>query len=338
MDEVGLVIRGKVTDAKRITHFLEHMNRQHEEAVGHLRHTAKLVETLRSVSTDTGTKIGLMMNRERNSDLLTALSLLTLGTYNRLPTSLIESFLPKPPLRNGAILDTLRRLDQHIRYRLQCVDYLPPEMMVESIRDGRVYVRGGGAHGWKAQLTVVGFQEDSRWWLTGVEWGWRRKERGVDDPGGEGGKKLFEGEERQQILDLANAEVLLGRSIKRKEPELAINSTGRTTEGLQRTSSGAGPAPVGEAQALEQEEVERVDAPLIRVYNFLRKNSSATAPLKLTDDDRTSVPFLPTRVSLLTGCRIEPETSARAAASGNGSDQEDNASQVLDVSRLHLYH
>ncbi len=43
------VIRGKVTDAKRITHFMEHQNRQHEDAITHLEHSAKMVESLRFV-------------------------------------------------------------------------------------------------------------------------------------------------------------------------------------------------------------------------------------------------------------------------------------------------
>lgn len=50
MDEPSVMMRGKVTDAKRITHFMEHQNRQHEETIGHLRHTAKQIESLRLVS------------------------------------------------------------------------------------------------------------------------------------------------------------------------------------------------------------------------------------------------------------------------------------------------
>jgi mediator of RNA polymerase II transcription subunit 14 len=40
-------LRGKVTDAKRIQHFMQHQNKQHEDAVAHVRHTAKVVEGLR---------------------------------------------------------------------------------------------------------------------------------------------------------------------------------------------------------------------------------------------------------------------------------------------------
>lgn len=40
-------LRGKVTDAKRIQQFMQHQNKQHEEAVAHVRHTAKMIEGLR---------------------------------------------------------------------------------------------------------------------------------------------------------------------------------------------------------------------------------------------------------------------------------------------------
>ncbi|KIR37685.1 hypothetical protein I307_06071 [Cryptococcus deuterogattii 99/473] len=199
-----LVIKGKVTDAKRIAHFMEHQNQQHEVAIEHVKHVTKVVEGL----------------RERNPDLLTALSLLSTGTYNRLPTSLVDPYLAKPALTNSAILRVLRRLNRQIRYRLRCLDYFPPELIVEDIKDGRMYARGDG---WRAELTVVGFEDTSRWWLTGVEWGWKAKEKGVDDPGGRVIKK-FTGEERQGILDIANGEVLSPRELPDEKNEMEVDT------------------------------------------------------------------------------------------------------------------
>ena len=49
MEDPVAVIRGKVTDAKRITHFMEHQNRQHEDTIAHLQHSARMVESLRYV-------------------------------------------------------------------------------------------------------------------------------------------------------------------------------------------------------------------------------------------------------------------------------------------------
>lgn len=227
-----------MTDAKRIAHFMEHQNQQHEVAIEHVKHVTKVVEGL----------------RERNPDLLTALSLLATGTYNRLPASLVDPYLPKPVLTNSAILKVLRRLNRQIRYRLRCLDYLPPELIVEDIKDGRMYARGDG---WRAELTVVGFEDTSRWWLTGVEWGWKAKEKGVDDPGGRVTKK-FTGEERQGILDIANGEVLPPRELPENEMEVDTVIT-------------------EDPQVKKSEVVEvvkkTVDAPLVRVYNLLRECS-----------------------------------------------------------------
>ncbi|TXT06056.1 hypothetical protein VHUM_03529 [Vanrija humicola] len=213
------VAQGKVTDARRIQQFLEHQNSQHEVAIEHIRHVTKLVETL----------------RERNADLLTALSLQSTGSYTRLPTALTDSFIPRPPLNPPAVIDTVERLNEHLLYRLRCVDYIPPELVVEKVADGRVHVRGGGSQGWRAQLSVVGFEDDSRWWLTGLEWAW----------GSEGTRshKAFSVEERQQILDLANIEVLAARPV----PE----TNGASDDGTV------------------------VDSPLVRVYNLLQHLSLA---------------------------------------------------------------
>ena len=172
--------------------------------------------------------------------MLTALSLLTLGTYDRLPSDLTEAFTPRKPLTNGSILETLRRLDAHILYRLKCIDYVPPNLVIEKILDGRAYVTGG--HGsWRAELSLTGFGEDasSRWWMTGVEWLWKSR----SDEKGKGGKR-FKGVERQEILDLVNREIL--------PPE----DTGAAT-----TAEGEN----------EDNGPKKVDAPLVRLVNFIRK-------------------------------------------------------------------
>ena len=43
----GGMIRGRVTDAKRIEVFMAHQNAQHAAAVEHLKHTSKVVDGLR---------------------------------------------------------------------------------------------------------------------------------------------------------------------------------------------------------------------------------------------------------------------------------------------------
>lgn len=207
-------MRGKVTDARRIQHFLEHQNQQQEASIGHIRHVTGMIDML----------------RERNADLLTALSLQSTGTYSRLPSQLMD-WVPRSPLKPPAVLDTVERLNEHTLYRLRCVDYVPPDLVVDRVADGRVYVRGGGENGWVAQLSLEGFEDDSKWWLCGFEWAW--KVDGAETP------KPFTTPELNQILAMCNNEILVPQEVQGQDKE-------------------------GDAGA-------KVDAPLVRVYNFLRE-------------------------------------------------------------------
>jgi mediator of RNA polymerase II transcription subunit 14 len=155
---------------------------------------------------------------------------------------LTESFKTAKPLTNRQISRTLRRLNRHLLYRLKCVDHLPPELIIEAVRDGKVYLGHGGEHGWRAHMTVVGFGDgdQARWWLTGVEWGWKTRQKGTDDPGGATMRKLTE-EERQQILEVVNGDVLA-------------------------------PRPVETADRKDAGDREKVDSPLNRLFNFLRES------------------------------------------------------------------
>ncbi|CAK9786479.1 hypothetical protein CC85DRAFT_270293 [Cutaneotrichosporon oleaginosum] len=217
------VVRGKVTDARRIQHFLEHQNQQQEAAITHIRHVTGMIDML----------------RERNADLLTALSLQSTGTYSRLPAQLMEDWVPRAPLQPPAVLANIERLNEHTRYRLRCVDYVPPDLVVERVADGRVYARGGGENGWIAQLSLEGFEEDSKWWLCGFEWAW--KVDGAESP------KPFSTPELNQILAMCNHEVLAPQE-----------GEGDNVD-------------EGDANA----DKAKVDAPLVRVYNFLQHLSLA---------------------------------------------------------------
>lgn len=88
-------------------------------------------------------------------------------------------------------------------------------------------------------MTVVGFGkgDDARWWLTGVEWGWKAKGKGTDNPGG--AVRGVSEDERTQILEVVNNQVL-------------------------------SPRPVNGVDT-DEKEGGKMDAPLIRLYNFLRE-------------------------------------------------------------------
>nr|ODN88985.1 hypothetical protein L203_02391 [Cryptococcus depauperatus CBS 7841] len=232
------VVRGKVTDGKRIEEYFVHHRTQQNLAIDHIKHVTLQVETF----------------RERNPDLFTSLVLLSKGDYMCLPTTLTEPYIKKPPLSNSLILKILKRLNYQIQYRLRCLDYLPPELVIEDIRDGKLYAKGDT---WKATLTLTDFTDAGRWWLTGLEWGWKEKEKGVDDPGGSGqkalGYKSFKGEERQMIMDIAN-KILMPR-------ETSIPKEKSTDEGT--TSP--------DVQTKGNVYKKRIiDAPLVRLYNFLQ--------------------------------------------------------------------
>jgi mediator of RNA polymerase II transcription subunit 14 len=196
----------------------------------------------------------------RNPDLITASSLLTTGTYQRLPSDINESFIPKPPLTNGSILDTLRRLDAHILYRLRCVDYVPPDITIDKITDGRAYIAGGNGS-WRAELTMTGFGNDaqSRWWLTGLQWIWRSR---TDEKGKAKSGKRFKGMERQGIMDLVNREILPPEDSGQAQSGQDVALDGDAGKHI------AVDTPVVSAGALDVKP-KSIDAPLVRLVNCI---------------------------------------------------------------------
>lgn len=163
------------------------------------------------------------------------------------------------------------------------MDYVPPDLHVDKIANGRVYFSGGrssgrptGSPAWRAEVTVVGFGEgeQGKWWLTGLEWCWRsRQERGeaaagshaVDgEPKREETGKKFEGEERQQILDMANGEILPPRAVSQAEDR--EDTAKRIPDGEPGSTAAAAAPSVDEVSSSI-----KVDAPLVRLHNFIRK-------------------------------------------------------------------
>lgn len=66
----------------------------------------------------------------RNYDIPTALSVLTSGTYTRLPSIIKEGFDPlaTEKLSDEVVLKTLEELDEVLRWRLACVEKVPRGM------------------------------------------------------------------------------------------------------------------------------------------------------------------------------------------------------------------
>lgn len=215
------------------------------------------------------------MSSVRNPDLLTALTVLTRGTYTRLPTAITEAFIPRAPLTNADILDTLRRLDAHILFRLRCIDFVPPDIRIDKIKDGRAYIVGGKGE-WRIELSLTGFGtgDQSRWWLTGLEWDWRNRVKGAEGTNTAGAGRRFKGNERQEILDTINREVL-------PAPDVSSIS-------LQ--------PPDTDSKGGKEDSPSNADAPLVRLVNFIRKSGEIYAICrKLTGSRRAFVSVVPTR-------------------------------------------
>jgi mediator of RNA polymerase II transcription subunit 14 len=99
-----------------------------------------------------------------------------------------------------------------------------------------------------------------RWWLTGIEWGWRA----AGEAGKEKKGKRFKGNERQQILDLANREVL-----PPEEPDKDIKAA----------TNGASQAVNGSTDQPDRKISPSVDAPLVRLVNFIRESIGSSVCL-----------------------------------------------------------
>ncbi|EUC64205.1 Med14-domain protein [Rhizoctonia solani AG-3 Rhs1AP] len=105
--------------------------------------------------------------RLRNADLLTALDVLTTGTYRRLPSITTELYTPQKPMSREHVVKVMRDTDAAIRLRLRTKELLPTEMNSYRVADGRVYFTVPNR--FIASFTVLGGTNDDPWWCADVE-------------------------------------------------------------------------------------------------------------------------------------------------------------------------
>ncbi|CAE6452612.1 unnamed protein product [Rhizoctonia solani] len=105
--------------------------------------------------------------RLRNADLLTALDVLTTGTYRRLPSITTELYTPQQPMSKEDVVKVMRDTDAAIRLRLRTSELLPTEMNSYRVADGRVYFTVPNR--FIASFTVLGGTADDPWWCADVE-------------------------------------------------------------------------------------------------------------------------------------------------------------------------
>jgi mediator of RNA polymerase II transcription subunit 14 len=105
--------------------------------------------------------------RLRNHDLLTSLDVLTSGTYKRLPTRIKKSIIPPTPLTDAEAIKTLLGIQDAIQFRLRLNEVIPVEMSRHRIANGRVYFNVPKL--FECSLTLKGAQPKDPWSLLHVE-------------------------------------------------------------------------------------------------------------------------------------------------------------------------
>ena len=105
--------------------------------------------------------------RVRNPDLLTALDVLTTGTYTRLPSRYATEFVPRPKMSDKEVAGVFEQVEDLMRMRLLCRDVVPVEMRRWRIEGGRTFFTVPKR--FETSLIMTGAQKDDVWAFVHVE-------------------------------------------------------------------------------------------------------------------------------------------------------------------------
>ncbi|TFK53984.1 MED14-domain-containing protein [Heliocybe sulcata] len=226
-----------VQKAMNITAFLMNQNQQ-------------ILDTTVSL---TQAKDNLDPARLRNHDLLTSLDVLTTGSYRRLPSAIKKLIIAPTPLTDGEVNKILADVEDRIRYRLRMSEVIPIEMSryITSIEflPERGRVRFTAPKLFETSLCLSGAGKEDGWFFVDVEFFFKV---GGDKTGMQEFPRVPTGVMKRHIEEGVNAQ--LGMYIPLPQPP-----------------EGQGP-PV-EQPARPQLAEGAVDAPLVRVFNFLQMMS-----------------------------------------------------------------
>ncbi|KAF8552437.1 MED14-domain-containing protein [Imleria badia] len=184
--------------------------------------------------------------RLRNHDLLTSLDVLTSGTYKRLPTGIKKSIIPTPPLTDAEVIKTLSDMEEIMRYRLRMTEIIPVEMSQHRIAGGRVHFIVPGL--FETSVCMRRAEKDDGWFFVNVKF---LISVGGDMSGADEFPREPTGVLKGHITDEANTRMAYYLPL----PELVDLPPG--TEVPERPKPPEG----------------TVDAPLVRLYNFLQMMS-----------------------------------------------------------------
>ncbi|KAF9220121.1 MED14-domain-containing protein [Gyrodon lividus] len=184
--------------------------------------------------------------RLRNHDLLTSLDVLTSGTYKRLPSGIKKSIVPIPPLTDAEVIKTLNDMEDLMRHRLRMREMIPVEMSQHRIAGGRVHFTVPGL--FETSVCLRGAEKNDGWFFVNVKF---LIAVGGDMTGTDAFPQEPTGVLKRHITDEADAR--MAYYLPLPEPvELPPN-----TEVHERPKLPEG----------------TVDAPLVRLYNFLQMMS-----------------------------------------------------------------
>ncbi len=204
------------------------------------------------------------MNRLRNHDLLTSLDVLTTGSYRRLPTvikvdlqlkygkALLTSvsqktLIPLTPLTDAQVLKTLGDLEDAMRYRLRLSEIIPIEMSEYKIANGRVVFTVPKL--FQVTLCASGSEKTDGWFFVHAEFLITAGATGIQEF-----PRIPTGVMKRYITEEADSR--LGYYVPIPEEPLP--------PGVERPPGYAPPTKPTLPEGF-------VDAPLVRVFNFLRK-------------------------------------------------------------------
>ncbi|KAI8372823.1 mediator complex subunit MED14-domain-containing protein [Radiomyces spectabilis] len=104
--------------------------------------------------------------RVRNFDILTAVDVLTTGTYQRMPTK-NQDMIPPAKLTDQEVLETFKAMNDVIRVRMLTSEVLPSPMHHYRIENGRIYFRIENE--FEVSLTLMGPSDNRRWWIVSLD-------------------------------------------------------------------------------------------------------------------------------------------------------------------------
>lgn len=191
-------------------------------------------------------KESLDLARLRNHDLLTSLDVLTSGTYQRLPSAIKKPFIPPRPLTDAEVIKTLKAVEDAIRYRLRMTEIIPVEMSQHRIAGGRVHFVVPKL--FEASICLRGAEKDDGWFFVSVKFLFRV---GGDATGNREFPQEPTGPLKRHIADEADA---------RMAYYLPFPETEDAPPNIERAERPQLPEGA-------------IDAPLVRLYNFLQMMS-----------------------------------------------------------------